>query len=356
MVEMRRRLALVLMLFGLWPGLACAHLMPAQRASVNVVGHSAFIVVSTPASALTGVDTDNDGQLSALEIGRGSPAITAQFQSGFSLMDDGKPGVVIFTWAMAPSQDAGSSAAEPYVVVLQRVDFPAPPTKLAVHSSLFGSGGQLTLLATAGAKTDLVVLNARNPGGRLFRSPLEIFAAYVQLGFAHVLAGFDHLLFLLTIVVAARRWRSLFAVTTAFTLAHSLTLGFAVFGWVQVPAQVIEPAIALSIVLMAADNLIRGARVGRERLALVVGCGLLHGLGFASALEGFGLGASQRLAGLVGFNVGVEAGQLSFLLAVLALAALGRRLFVAHWEAAWPRAASAAAGLAGLSLLAARLI
>lgn len=107
---------------------------------------------------------------------------------------------------------------------------------------------------------------------------------------------------------------------------------------------------------MAADNLLRGARIGRKRLALVAGCGLLHGLGFASALDGFGSSTSQRLAGLAGFNLGVEAGQLAFLLVLAGLGALGRRQFADRWDQIWPRAASASAGLAGLTLLTIRLV
>lgn len=354
---MRPGLLFGLILLALSQGVASAHLMPAQKASVNVVGRSAFVVVSTPASALSGVDGNGDGKLSALEIGRGSPAIAAQFRSGFHLTDVSGPGVVVFTWAMAP-QDAGPPSADGYVVVLQRVDFPVPPADLTVRTSLFGSAageGQITLHATSGPKADVVVLSARSPSSRLFRSPLQTFVAYAPVGFEHIVLGFDHLLFLLTIVVAASGWRSLSAVSVTFTLAHSVTLALAIFGWLKVPPTIIEPAIALSIVLMAADNLLRGVRIGGERLALVAGCGLLHGLGFASALDGFGSATGQRLAGLAGFNLGVEAGQLAFLLTLVGLGALGRRRFAGRWDQIWPRAASVAAGLAGLTLLASRL-
>jgi len=356
---MRARFLFGLFLLALSPGVASAHLMSAQKASVNVVGRSAFVVVATPASALSGVDGNGDGKLSALEIGRGSPAIATQFRSGFHLTDAGGPGVIVFTWVMAPSQDVGPTSADGYVVVLQRVDFPAPPSDLAVRTSLFGSAAgerQITLQATRGPKADVVVLSARSPASRLFRSTLQTFAAYAPVGFEHIGLGFDHLLFLLAIVVAATGWRSLFALSVTFTLAHSITLALAIFGWIRIPPTIIEPAIALSIVFMAADNLLRGAGIGRERLALVAGFGLLHSLGFASALDGFGSATSQRLAGLAGFNLGVEAGQLAFLLALVGLGALGRRRLAGRWDQIWPRAASASAGLAGLTLLATRLV
>jgi hydrogenase/urease accessory protein HupE len=147
---------------------------------------------------------------------------------------------------------------------------------------------------------------------------------YVAVGMAHILSGTDHLLYLLTIVVAAAGWRYWLSVLTSFTVAHSVTLSLGLMGWIKVNALVVEPLIAVSIVLMALLNLVQREAVVsraliRQRMALVFACGLLHGLGFASSMAEMGLNSAYRLTSLLGFNLGIEVGQAVFVLAVLML-------------------------------------
>ncbi len=134
---------------------------------------------------------------------------------------------------------------------------------------------------------------------------------YVVLGFTHILPqGLDHILFVLGLFLLRPDWRPLLAQVTTFTVAHSLTLGLALYGVVALPGRVVEPLIALSIVYVAVENL-RTQRLTRTRVGLVFVFGLLHGLGFAGILTGLHLPRAEFAAGLLGFNVGVEAGQLS---------------------------------------------
>jgi hypothetical protein len=147
-------------------------------------------------------------------------------------------------------------------------------------------------------------------------------------------------LFLLTVIVAGLGWRYWLWVLTSFTIAHSLTLVAGLLGWVQVPASIVEPLIAASIVWMAALNLRRAYRVrthatdtahtAMPSLKLQVGtvfaCGLLHGLGFASSMDGMGLHGTHLIASLVGFNVGIELGQVAVLAATLVLMQLSDKL------------------------------
>jgi hypothetical protein len=143
---------------------------------------------------------------------------------------------------------------------------------------------------------------------------------------------------------------------TSFTIAHSITLSLAVFGVVTVSPALVEPAIAASIVVMAALNLARSEALVRARVGIVFACGLLHGLGFASALGAMGLDASHRIASLLGFNIGVEIGQFLFLGAVLGGAALLRRLWphMAFWPA--QQLASVAAAVLGGAMLVSRVL
>jgi hydrogenase/urease accessory protein HupE len=154
----------------------------------------------------------------------------------------------------------------------------------------------------------------------------EVAATYLRLGIEHILLGYDHLLFVLALVILVRTWRRVALTVTAFTVAHSITLAAATLGFVNVPGPPVEAAIALSIVLVAVE--IVNARRGIPSLTvrwpwLVAFCfGLLHGFGFAGALAEVGLPHHAIPVALLFFNLGVEVGQLSFVAVVLTLASM----------------------------------
>jgi hydrogenase/urease accessory protein HupE len=139
--------------------------------------------------------------------------------------------------------------------------------------------------------------------------------AIVRLGIEHIARGWDHLLFLLALVLGERRPRSLVALVTAFTVAHSVALGLAAFGVVTFPARVVEPLIAASIAFVGFDNVRRSRARSVPRPAAAFAFGLVHGLGFASVLRDLALPRARLVPALLGFNVGVELGQLAFVLA-----------------------------------------
>jgi hydrogenase/urease accessory protein HupE len=152
----------------------------------------------------------------------------------------------------------------------------------------------------------------------------EVAATYLRLGVEHILFGFDHLLFVLALVILVRDWRRVAATVTAFTIAHSITLAAATLGFVNVPGPPVEASIALSIVLVAAEIL--NARNGKPSLTarlpwlVAFSFGLLHGFGFAGALAEVGLPQHAIPVALLFFNLGVELGQLVFVAAVLSSA------------------------------------
>ena len=161
-------------------------------------------------------------------------------------------------------------------------------------------------------------------------SAMQVARTYLALGVEHILGGIDHLLFVLALLILVKGTRRLIWTVTAFTLAHSLTLAGATLGVVHVPGPPVEAAIALSIVFVAAE--IVHSRQGRagltERFPWIVAFtfGLLHGFGFASALNEVGLPQSAIPVALLFFNVGVEIGQLLFIAAVFSVIALARQL------------------------------
>ncbi len=137
------------------------------------------------------------------------------------------------------------------------------------------------------------------------------FATYIPVGFDHILPkGLDHILFVLGLFFLSTRFTPLLWQVTSFTLAHTVTLAMAVLGIVSVPASIVEPLIAASIVYVAVENIVSD-KLHRWRPFVIFGFGLLHGLGFASVLGEFGLPDGQVVPALIGFNIGVELGQLT---------------------------------------------
>ncbi|MCG6871592.1 MAG: HupE/UreJ family protein [Gammaproteobacteria bacterium] len=142
---------------------------------------------------------------------------------------------------------------------------------------------------------------------------------YLQLGYTHILPlGLDHILFVLGLFLLSTRLSSLLWQVTAFTVAHTATLGLAVYGVIRLSPLVVEPLIALSIVWIAVENVL-SPRLRPWRVFVVFSFGLLHGLGFAGVLQELGLPREHFLLALLTFNAGVELGQLSVLLAAFAL-------------------------------------
>jgi hydrogenase/urease accessory protein HupE len=177
------------------------------------------------------------------------------------------------------------------------------------------------------------------------KSTLEVAKTYTWLGFVHILPrGLDHILFVLGVFLLSIRLRPVLWQVTAFTVAHSITLGLALFGYVSVPASFVEPLIALSIVYVGVENLFT-KKLKSWRVFIVFLFGLLHGMGFAGVLLELGLPAGETVAALITFNVGVELGQLS----VIAIALLAG----AYWwrERVWFRGRVVVPGSAIIALI-----
>lgn len=195
------------------------------------------------------------------------------------------------------------------------------------------------------------LLSPERPEAQVSRadsSAWRVFGRYIVEGVWHIWIGIDHIVFLLSLLVLApllpsrqriTQWPAaqqarpvlmdVLAVVTAFTVAHSITLGLTIMEWLTPPPDLVEPAIALSVVLAALNNLLGINSLKRWRLAFVFG--LVHGFGFASVLLDLGLPASALVAALGGFNVGVELGQLAIVLVFLPIAWLLRHTRFYRW-------------------------
>lgn len=142
---------------------------------------------------------------------------------------------------------------------------------------------------------------------------LSVLGTFIPSGIHHIAIGPDHILFVIGLILLGGTWRRLALIVTSFTIGHSITLALAALNILVIPASIIEPAIALSIVIIGVDNLMRGD--GKDlRPYLAFGFGLIHGFGFAYVLREFGLPDANLAFALLGFNLGVEIGQIVIVL------------------------------------------
>lgn len=197
------------------------------------------------------------------------------------------------------------------------------------YAEIMGGGDVLLRVQPLGQGVLSYRLTPSNPSITIAAqaAPWQVWRTYGLLGIEHILTGWDHLLFVISLVLLVRRGWAVARAVTAFTVAHSLTLAGTTLGHWSLPAQPVEAVIALSIVFLARELVVGNSSVTvRYPWAVAFAFGLVHGFGFAGALAEIGLPEGEVPAALLAFNLGVEAGQLAVVLTVLAILAALRRL------------------------------
>lgn len=277
------------------------------------------------------LDEDADGDITWGELRAAAPRIEAYIAERLAFAADGQA----CTTTLAPAGIAELSDGA-YWAVPVGVTCPHHPEVLAVtYRLLFDIDAQHRGLVHLEGQT--LIVRGADP----VRAKLDgetSFASFVKEGVWHIWLGFDHILFLLCLILPAvfqrpgQRWapatslrsvgREVLEIVTAFTLAHSITLVISAVGLVSMPSRIVETAIALSVVAAAANNL---ARAVDARWAVAFALGLLHGFGFSSVLIDLGLPSRELVGALLGFNLGVELGQAAIVLALLPVLYLIRR-------------------------------
>jgi hypothetical protein len=302
-----------------------------------------------------GVDADGDGAITWGEVRAKRSAIEAYALSRLTVRSAGKPCLLRATAQAIDTHTDGAYAvmtlegeceeAAPTLAIDYRLLFDVDPTHRGLLN--FGERGETRSAIFSADKPSQTV--GGDTGGWLVQ-----LVQYAHEGVWHIWTGFDHMLFLLSLLLPAvlirreRAWqptgsfRAAFAdvvkVVTAFTIAHSITLSLAVLGVVSLPSRIVESAIALSVVSAALNNV--WPLVANARWLAAFGFGLLHGFGFAGALADLGLPTNALALSLAGFNIGVELGQLAIVAAFLPIAFASR----ATW--AYRRVALAGGSLA----------
>ena len=299
--------------------------MVAQKGTLNLQGDGAYIVLSLPASAFSGIDDDGDGAWSDAELAANQALIHSQLRAGLRLRDaQGPRPIDSITLAPTPADDLTTHAVN-HVVVLVRFKLAQPVSPegdsgvrgMAFRAELFGQTEAervLSIAVTQGSRKQLMVLTPDRPEQALFPDPWQVTLDFAVLGVLHILTGWDHVLFLAVVLLGGGTWRQILAILSAFTLGHALTLAWGLLGQLPFGTAWVEPTIALTIMGMAAGDMWlrqRGRVMGLAwRLLLVWGCALVHGLGLASSLQAIGLDSAHRFWSLLGFNLGVELAQL----------------------------------------------
>lgn len=276
-------------------------------------------------------DADRDGHLSALEVTNARSLLESKIISRIAVKADGAACKGTLTDAALTEQDG--------LLVEGRYDCASAKSGFEVDAALLDDlphGHRHIARTVAGEATHDEVLYRDHrsvsvpPGAASDAKPGEAKPApkldhetsggafsFFKMGIEHILTGYDHLVFLLGLVLARGRVRQLVGVVTAFTVAHSITLALAAFGvWAPSP-RIIEPAIALSIVYVGIENFF--VKDASKRWRITFPFGLIHGFGFAGALQEISLPRAQIPGALLSFNLGVEAGQLVVMALVLPL-------------------------------------
>ena len=295
------------------------------------------------ASQLAELDQNQDGTVTQVEFARGRRQLDTAIARQFVIAADGK---------VAKDKSIRSRLDENNNVEV-RLDFgPVVFSTLEIQSNLIASlplghrqylqvqnlAGETVFERLLSASAHRVTVQMPHTSASM--APFETvrsFANFLSLGVKHILTGYDHLLFLLGLLIVARGFVSALTIITSFTIAHSITLTVATLHLVQIPSRIVEPLIAASIVFVGVENLLRGD-IPNARRMVPFGFGLIHGFGFASALReaGIGSGTGGIVLPLFSFNLGVELGQIMVAAAALPIIWKLREnpMFVARWAPA----------------------
>lgn len=342
----------VLLLWSMWTMPASAHWADQAVAEIMVGDTQARLTLTFPTGLTASVDDNRDGQISPDEV-RAHRAELAKFLGERIRLSDGRESGILTVepaeGATLPSNLNLAPSTHSTLLLLYR--WPRSLNSMTIQYHLFPPGvPTASCLATIlqGGQVRNVVFTPehREVSFRFDRMSIATqLASFIVLGIRHILTGYDHVLFLLSLLMLGGTLRQLVKVVTAFTVAHSITLSLATLNVVALPARWVESAIALSILYVAAENLWRKDITLRQRWLVTCGFGLVHGLGFASILQGLNLPRANVAVSLSGFNLGVEIGQIAIVTVAFLTMQVLRRW---PWEVAVRRWVSAGAAAFGL--------
>jgi hydrogenase/urease accessory protein HupE len=307
---------LVALFFLFATQISFAHLLSAGHASLNLIENKAILLIAVPVSVFQNIDSNQDGLLQPEEIRTQRTQIIAQLNQLVDIQIGGVQGQMLDDQIMV-SMHVDSQNSTPQIEWFHQLQFDkllaTDMVEIKLSASLLEKSDFIVQVTRSGEK-ELGYFKPSADTHIFFKNGWRTFQAFFIEGWLHILLGFDHLVFIMALLAAKfsiRRWAW---VLTSFTLAHGLTYALATFGVVQIKPEFIEPLIALSILLTATLSLFKiEPRLLLEILA-VFGIGLIHGLGFASSMSMQLNDVRFPMSSIIGFNLGVEAGQVAIAL------------------------------------------
>jgi hydrogenase/urease accessory protein HupE len=339
------------------------------RLALTMVG----LLLAAPATAHTGGTTgfakvSMHGQTVRYSLSLGPDVLSARFAGRTGAELDALAELVASRVAIAadgracaptPGTVTPPSGNRGTAIVVVHYACAAPPRTLAIRDDLFDVLGNdhhtLASFERPGGDVDQVIFEPDRRDVQVVLAEAGAASrgawAFLLLGIEHILLGFDHILFVVALILRGGRFAQLLAIVTAFTVAHSVTLALSVLDIATLPSHIVEPVIALSIAYVALENILR-RQPPAHRWAVGFLFGLVHGFGFAGALAELELPRQGLVTSLLCFNLGVELGQV-LVIALLLPPLVWLRRFA--WQSRVVTAASAVLLVAGLSLLVARV-
>jgi hydrogenase/urease accessory protein HupE len=265
---------------------------------------------------LLGLDQNHDGNIDAAELTRSTGSIQQYVVSKVSVLDNGRQ----VTGAVRSLQPWKDSEGHPFIQVDMVFSAPAGKSdrvtlRCDMLRDVVASHQTLAKITAGGQTRDFVFENGRSFEINTSPSTFETVLQFVRMGILHIFTGYDHIAFLIGVVLIGGSFKTILKVVTSFTVAHSITLALATFNLISIPSRWVESAIALSIMYIAVENLL--FKAFDRRWVITFFFGLVHGFGFASALQEVHLPQHMLATALVSFNLGVEAGQLCIVAVLL---------------------------------------
>ena len=324
-VKSRKILALLLLIALGMAALAQGHDPGLSAVEARFEGEHLAVALTLARSdleALVPLDTDRDGKISVEEMTRARPALDRLARRAFEVQTDGAwpalKGIKLwldegqsFHFSLSYSRPAGSLLRVRSILL---ADLPFGHRQ---YFSLLDPRKRIVaerILSAQDNRFDIDLTQIHGPGAESFTA-----RQFILLGIEHILTGYDHLAFLLALLLAGGALVSAAKIISSFTLAHSITLALATLDVAHVPSRLVEPLIAASILYVGLENIFRGDL--KRRWLLTFAFGLIHGFGFATALREMGIGSSGGgvVIPLLSFNLGVELGQIAIAATVLPL-------------------------------------
>ena len=290
---------------------AQAHLVSAGFATISVNPERSVLLIGVPVSFFKGIDQNQDGLLQPDEIKANRLQIIEQLSQAFKLSIGNSSGEIIDDQLMT-SIKADQKEGAPQIEWLRHLKFQADAMNLPIQLTLDEKqvSTEYVFQVKRMAEEEVAVLGPSQPRHLFFKDQWGTLQSFFVEGWQHIVLGYDHIIFILSLLVAAISMRRWLWVLSSFTIAHGVTYSLVTLGWVQVKPEWIEPIIALTIVLTTASSLLKLHWSLRTETTLVFGLGLFHGLGFASAMANQLVTVRFPVATVLGFNLGVEVGQL----------------------------------------------